>query len=60
MRFWSMLLLLMLTPFAIASSLMAQKAGSSSAQHDALRDAQEKALRAERRSELLRQEASNA
>jgi hypothetical protein len=55
-----MLLLLMLTPFAIASSLMAQNAGSSSAQHDALRDAQEKALRAERRSELLRQEASNA
>lgn len=60
MRFWSVLLLLMLTPFAIASSLMAQSAGSSSAQEDALRDAQDKALRAERRSELLRQEASNA
>ena len=60
MRFWSVLLLLMLTPFAIASSLMAQSAGSSSAQQDALRAAQEKALRAERRSELLRQEASNA
>lgn len=60
MRFWSVLLLLMLTPFAIASSLMAQSAGSSSAQQDALRDAQDKALRAERRSELLRQEASNA
>jgi murein hydrolase activator len=59
MRFWSMLLLLMLTPFAIASSLMAQNAGSNSAQHDALRAAQDKALRAERRSELLRQEASN-
>ena len=60
MRFWSVLLLLMLTPFAVASSLMAQSAGSSSAQQDALRAAQEKALRAERRSELLRQEASNA
>ncbi len=52
MRFWSVFLLLMLTPFAIASSLMAQSAGSSSAQQDALRAAQEKALRAERRSEL--------
>ena len=60
MRFWSVLLLLMLMPFAIASSLMAQNAGSNSAQQDALRAAQEKALRAERRSELLRQEASNA
>ena len=60
MRFWSVLLLLMLTPFAIASSLRAQSAGSNSAQEDALRDAQEKTLRAERRSELLRQEASNA
>lgn len=60
MRFWSVLLLLALTPFAIASSLMAQNAGSISAQQDALRAAQEKALRAERRSELLRQEASNA
>ena len=60
MRFWSVLLLLALTPFAVASSLMAQSAGSSSAQQDALRAAQEKALRAERRSELLRQEASNA
>ena len=60
MRFWSVLLLLALTPFAIASSLMAQNAGSNSAQQDALRAAQEKALRAERRSELLRQEASNA
>ncbi|HQS12550.1 MAG: hypothetical protein B7Y62_10290 [Sphingomonadales bacterium 35-56-22] len=60
MRFWSMLLLLALTPFAIASSLMAQNTGSNSAQQDALRAAQEKALRAERRSELLRQEASNA
>ncbi|GAA3732001.1 septal ring factor EnvC (AmiA/AmiB activator) [Sphingorhabdus rigui] len=59
MRFWSVLLLLALTPFAIASSLLAQSAGSS-AQQDALRAAQEKALRAERRSELLRQEASNA
>lgn len=45
MRFWSVLLLLMLTPFAIASSLMAQSAGSS-AQQDALRAAQENALRA--------------
>ena len=60
MRFWSVLLLLALTPFAIASSLMAQNAGSNSAQHDVLRDEKEKALRAERRSELLRQEASNA
>lgn len=60
MRFWSVLLLLILTPFAIASSLMAQNAVSNSAQHDALRAAQEKAMRAERRSELLRQEASNA
>lgn len=59
MRFWSILLLLVLTPFAIASSLMAQGI-SSGTQQDALRDAKEKALLAERRSELLRQEASNA
>ena len=60
MRFWSILLLLVVTPFAIASSLMAQSSGSSSAQQEALRDAKAKALLAERRSELLRQEASNA
>ena len=60
MRFWSILLLLVVTPFAIASSLMAQSAGISSAQQEALRDAKAKALLAERRSELLRQEASNA
>jgi septal ring factor EnvC (AmiA/AmiB activator) len=59
MRFWSILLLLVVTPFAIASSLMAQSSGSSSEQ-EALRDAKGKALLAERRSELLRQEASNA
>lgn len=59
MRFWSILLLLVVTPFAIASSLMAQSLGSSSEQ-EALRDAKGKALLAERRSELLRQEASNA
>jgi septal ring factor EnvC (AmiA/AmiB activator) len=59
MRFWSIFLLLALTPFAIASSLMAQSVGSSSAPQETLPDAKEKALLAERRSELLRQEASN-
>ncbi|MFN3450670.1 MAG: murein hydrolase activator EnvC family protein [Sphingorhabdus sp.] len=60
MRFWSILLLLAFTPFAVASGLMAQSLGSSSNEQEALRDAKEKALIAERRSELLRQEASNA
>lgn len=60
MRFWSMLLLLALTPCAIASSLMAQSAGRNSPQPEPLPDANEKVLLAERRSELLRQEASNA
>jgi septal ring factor EnvC (AmiA/AmiB activator) len=55
-----MLLLLALTPFAIASSLMAQSAGRNSAQPEPLPDANEKVLLAERRSEFLRQEASNA
>lgn len=60
MRFWSILLLLAFTPFAVASGLMAQSLGSSSNEQEALRDAKAKALIAERRSELLRQEASNA
>ena len=60
MRFWSIILFLVFTPFAIASSLMAQSVASNSAPQGAMPDANEKALLAERRSELLRQEASNA
>jgi len=60
MRFWSIILFLVFTPFAIASSLMAQSVASNSAPQGTMPDANEKALLAERRSELLRQEASNA
>jgi murein hydrolase activator len=60
MRFWLGLSVLALMPLAVAGSLMAQSAPSLDAQQQALRDAKAKALAAERRSELLRQEASNA
>lgn len=49
-----------LAPCAIAGGLMAQDAESLDSQQQALRDAQERVLIAERRGELLRQEASNA
>jgi murein hydrolase activator len=60
MRFALTLSAMMLTPFAVAGALMAQGAPRPSAQQGALREAKAKALKAERRSELLRQEASNA
>lgn len=60
MRFWSILALSVMTPCAIAGGLMAQEAGAPDRQQQALRDAKVRALAAERRSELLRQEASNA
>lgn len=60
MRFWLILTLLMLAPLGIAGGLMAQENVSGGAQPSALRALQERALAAERRSELLRQEASNA
>lgn len=60
MRFGLTLALLALAPLAVAGTLMAQDAPSLDAQQQALRDAKAKALAAERRSELLRQEASNA
>lgn len=61
MRFWATLSVLALTPYAVAGGLMAQgNAPSLDAQQQALRDAKSKAVLAERRSEFLRQEASNA
>lgn len=60
MRFRFILAFSVLTPCAIAGALMAQEAGSTDDQQQALRDAKVRALAAERRSELLRQEASNA
>ncbi len=60
MKFWLILSVLVLTPLAVAGGLMAQSAPSLDAQQQALRDAKVKATKAERRSEFLRQEASNA
>ncbi len=60
MRFWLTLATLTLAPIAIAGGLMAQDTVSDDAQQRAFRIAKERALRAEQRSELLRQEASNA
>jgi septal ring factor EnvC (AmiA/AmiB activator) len=60
MRFWLIRALLIFAPMGIAGGLMAQENVSGGAQPSALRALQERALAAERRSELLRQEASNA
>ena len=60
MRFALTLSLLASAPLGVAGALMAQSPSSSSAQQEALLEAKAKALKAERRSELLRQEASNA
>jgi murein hydrolase activator len=61
MRFWLILSVLAFAPLAVAGSLMAQgNAPSLNGQQQALRDAKAKAVVAERRSEFLRQEASNA
>lgn len=60
MRFWLTLATLILAPLAIAGGLMAQDTVSDDTQQRAFRAAKERALRAEQRSELLRQEASNA
>lgn len=64
MRFRFLLACSVLTPCVIAGGLMAQEAkvpmSQQQTQQQRLRDAQERALKAERRSELLRQEASNA
>lgn len=60
MRFWLIRALLILAPLGIAGGLMAQENVSGGPQPSALRALQERALAAERRSELLRQEASNA
>ena len=59
MRFALTLSMLALAPLGVAGALMAQNAPSIDAQQQALRDAKAKALKAERRSEFLRQEASN-
>lgn len=58
MRFWLTIATLILAPLAIAGGLMAQDTISDDGQQRA-RAAQERALRAEQRSELLRQEAIN-
>ena len=60
MRFALTLTILALAPVGFAATLMAQSASEVSDQEQALRDAKLKAVRAERRSEMLRQEASNA
>ncbi len=60
MRLAITLSFLAMVPLGVAGALMAQGAPSESAQQQALREAKAKALKAERRSELLRQEASNA
>lgn len=60
MRFWLILATLIFAPLSIAGGLMAQDTISDNAQQNALRAVRERALAAERRSELLRQEASNA
>lgn len=60
MRFVLALSTLALAPLGIAGALMAQNAPSLDSQQTALRDAKAKAIKAERRSEFLRQEASNA
>jgi septal ring factor EnvC (AmiA/AmiB activator) len=56
MRFALALSILALAPLGVAGALMAQ----GDVQQEALRNAKERALAAERRSEFLRQEASNA
>ena len=60
MRFWLSLAILICAPLAIAGSLLAQDYLPDDAQERVLRTAKDRALSAERRSELLRQEASNA
>ena len=60
MRFWLTLATLILAPLSIAGGLMAQEIVSDDAQQNALRALRDRALTAEHRSELLRQEASNA
>ncbi|WP_397591171.1 murein hydrolase activator EnvC family protein [Sphingorhabdus sp.] len=60
MRFWLTLATLILAPLSIAGGLMAQEIVSDDAPQNAMRALQDRALTAERRSELLRQEASNA
>lgn len=60
MRFGMIVSLLALAPLSVAGALMAQAVPSLDAQQQALRDAKAKAVKAERRSEFLRQEASNA
>lgn len=61
MRFWLTLCALTLAPLMVAGGLIAQgNLPSLGTQQQALRDAKAKAIVAERRSEFLRQEASNA
>lgn len=60
MRLALTLSILGLAPLGVAGALMAQGAPAIDTQQQALREAKVKALNAERRSEFLRQEASNA
>lgn len=60
MRFGLTLATLIITPLAIAGGLMAQENVARDPQQSALRMAQARVLAAQQRSELLRQEASNA
>lgn len=60
MRFAFTVMIFAIAPIGLAGALLAQSARSLEPQQQALREAKAKALAAERRSELLRQEASNA
>jgi septal ring factor EnvC (AmiA/AmiB activator) len=60
MRFWLTLLTLIFAPLAIAGGLMAQDNATVDSEQRALRTVKIRSLAAEQRSELLRQEASNA
>ncbi len=60
MRLAITLSLLAVAPLSVAGALMAQSAPSLDTEQKALREAKAKAIKAERRSEFLRQEASNA
>ncbi|WP_411290913.1 murein hydrolase activator EnvC family protein [Sphingorhabdus sp.] len=60
MRFGFTLATLIIAPLAIAGGLMAQENATRDPQQNALRNAQARVHAAQQRSELLRQEASNA
>ena len=60
MRLGILLAILGLAPAGFAAALLAQASPAEQVQEQALRDAKKRAAQAERRSEILRQEASNS